>query len=112
MTRTSDSWALALAGIVLSISAALHLSAIIVAGLHFSTVLFIFVGALYLAIARTYLGRSDLWVWPGLIFMGIGIPGALLMIHFGSAVPDWWLWPIVWLDVATVLALLWVLWRP
>ncbi|NNE52102.1 MAG: hypothetical protein HKN30_06835 [Sulfitobacter sp.] len=111
MTRLSDSKALALAGVFLSISAAMHLSAIIVAGLHFSTFLFLVIGLIYLSIARTYLGRSDLWTWPGLILMGIGIPGALIMIHFGSAVPNWWLWPIVVLDVAVVLSLLWFLWR-
>jgi hypothetical protein len=109
--RISDSKALALAGVILSIGAAMHLSAIIVAGVHFSTILFLAIGLMYLSVARTYLRRSDLWTWPGLIFMGVGILGARVMIYFGSAIPDWWMWAIIWMDVAVALSLMWFLWR-
>ncbi len=111
VTRVSNSHALALAGVVLCISAAFHLSAIILSGFHFSTVLFVFIGLIYMAVGRTYLARSDLWTWPGLVFMGIGITGALVMIWAGSAVPIWWMWPIVGLDVIVALSLIWFLWR-
>lgn len=103
--------ALAIAGVLICISGAFHLTALLVGGVHVSTILFLPVGLIYLAIGRSYLGRSDLWVWPGLGFMVLGSGVVLLMLWLGSGVPHWWLKPILWVDVATALCLIWYLLR-
>ena len=105
MDQVIHSKALASGGIFMAVSAALHVAAPLVTGFAFSPFLLLAVGLGYFGIARSLLAGSDLWAKATLVVMALGIPGALLMIWLGAAVPHWWLWPIVWTDAAVVLSL-------
>ena len=111
MTRVSNSKALAFAGIVICTCAAFHLAALLIGGVHLSTLLFFPVGLIYMGFGRSYLNRSDLWVWPGLGFMIVGSLVVVVMLCVGSALPAWWLKPIFWLDIVTGVCLIWYLVR-
>lgn len=93
------------------ISAALHVFAILVTGVHVSAILLLLVGLAYAAIARSLMSGSELWAKATLFIMAVGLPAALLMIWLGAAVPRWWLWPIVWADIGVVVSLGLYVWR-
>lgn len=99
MTYTSDSKALALGGIFMCISAALHVCAIFVTGFYFSAILLFGVGLAYAGIGRSLLSRSDLWAKASLFVMGFGIFGAYVMLWLDVAVPFWWLYTIIFADI-------------
>jgi len=98
-----QSRSLALAGIFLSISAALHVTSIIVGGLHISTLVLLVFGVVYFGWARGFLAGSDLWDKPVVAIMLLGILGALFLPF---AAPHWWLRLIVWADAAVILFLI------
>lgn len=101
-----DSRALALAGIFMSISAALHVFAIVVTGLHFSAFLLLVIGLIYAVMAISYLGASDYWAHIGIFIMIAGIAGAYALKAIPVAVPGWWLTLIIWADVAVAFFLI------
>lgn len=93
---------LALAGIFICISAALHVTAVIVGGLHVSTVALLIVGIGFFALGRGFLAGSDLWDKPAVALMLLGVLGAAAM---PLAVPHWWLTLMIWADIAVALFL-------
>ena len=111
MAQVISSKTLASGGIFMCISAALHVSAILVTGFYISAILLFLVGLAYAAIARSLMSGSELWAKATLFIMAAGIPAALIMIWFDVAVPRWWLWPIVWADIGVVLSLGLYVWR-
>ena len=104
MTRGSAS--LSMAGILLCWSAAFHVFSVLVAGVHFSTVLLLLFGIAYFGIARSFLKGSTYWTKFAFPVMVAGAGGAYLMTRMNLAVPSWWLVPIVWLETAVAVLLL------
>lgn len=106
-----QSKSLALAGIFLCISAAAHIFALIVAGFHVSTILFLAIGAAYFALGLDFLKGSDQWAGTALLVMILGMGGAYALARIGIAIPSWWLWLIIWADAAVAVLLALYLFR-
>lgn len=100
-----DSTSLALAGILLCISAALHVCAPLVAGLHIGSLVLLAVGLGYFALARGFLAGAGARARLTLLIMLLGSAGARLLQAMEWGAPAWWLTPVIWADMAVAVML-------
>lgn len=102
----SQSRALALAGVFMCITAAMHITAVLVSGFALSALLLLAVGLFYMSLGRGFLAGEDQWAGATVGIMLLGIIGAYVLKYMGVAVPTWWLTLIIWTDTIVALSLI------
>jgi len=102
----TQSRALATAGVFMCMSAAMHVTAILISGLAFSALFLLVIGLIYFSLGRGFHAGSDHWAAATLCIMVLGMIGAYVMKHMGLAVPNWWLTLIIWTDLLVALSLI------
>lgn len=101
-----DSKSLALAGVFMWMTAAMHVTAFLVSGPAFSAILLLVIGVFYAVLGRGFLAGQDQWAAATVGIMVLGMLGAYVLRLMGVAVPSWWLTLIIWTDLAVALSLI------
>lgn len=102
----TQSKALAMAGVFMCMTAAMHITAVLVSGLAFSALFLLVIGLFYFTLGRGFLAGQDHWAAATFGIMVIGMVGAYAMKFMGPAVPTWWLTLIIWTDLLVALSLI------
>lgn len=99
------SFLLNLSGVLIFVSAALHVFSVIIGGLHLLPIFLVPFGIFYLYWGITFLEGSAGNVMLALCVMFGGALGAYLLTFVHWSVPEWWLMLIVWTDIAVAATL-------
>ncbi len=102
----SQSKALAMAGVFMCMTAAMHVTAVLVSGLAFSAIFLLVIGLFYFVLGRGFLAGADHWAAATVGIMALGMAGAYAMKFMGLAVPNWWLTLIIWTDLLVAVSLI------
>jgi hypothetical protein len=99
------------AGVLMFVTAALHLIAFIPAGLHTDGLQMIPVGIVYALIGW---GLLRGWRWLGYLTFLMLLVFAIVAYGMvgNTAIPDWFMWTIIVVDLGVILTLFLALWRP